>query len=457
MANTPIPKPNGGRGKPISALLLTLAMLAAFVGFAPFASAHHAEVSATAACPVNGNYTVTYTAKSWDLSSGSAQLKYSSDSGKSGKVQVQYRIGNGSWQNLPDGEFTSDNGRQFTGTFSVPAGVNATVQVRDQGYWSNGVKADGNWRKATVTPKTGCTETVTPTTPTVSRTGECEAKDQVTVPESTNQITYTSSTKNGVVTVVAKANNGFVFPSTVPTEMASQGWAKGEGGKWVFTYQLGRNEPCPKTRMVIPEKYWDFGDIPEGAIPADGSATVTITVSEGETTYTKSWTFDTSGNFVGDSTPLEMPESVEIDFDDVGETFINPDGWSCSRSELMPVSGNYHGGNNRPTEVVPVRNVCTRRPPVTIPPPVTVPPTTSSTTTSSTTSTTEEVGGIDETPSTSTTEEVLDTVVTPTTVAQRRLPRTGTNSTTALSLAGALVTAGAAFVLFSRRRFHTDH
>ncbi|MFA5565093.1 MAG: LPXTG cell wall anchor domain-containing protein [Acidimicrobiia bacterium] len=81
----------------------------------------------------------------------------------------------------------------------------------------------------------------------------------------------------------------------------------------------------------------------------------------------------------------------------------------------------------------------------------------------STTSTTEEVGGIDEEPTTTTeapttTEpEVLDTVVTPTTVAKQTLPKTGSNTSTVLSLAGVLMTAGAAFVLFGRRRFNAGN
>lgn len=96
-------------------------------------------------------------------------------------------------------------------------------------------------------------------------------------------------------------------------------------------------------------------------------------------------------------------------------------------------------------------------------PPSTIPEQPTTTTVPPTTSTTEEVGGIDEEPTTTTEgpttpePEVLDTVVTPTTVAKQTLPKTGSNTSTVLSLAGVLMTAGAALVLFGRRRFNAGN
>lgn len=439
MAYSPIPDTDIGRGKPLSALLLTLAMLAAFVGFAPFASAHHADVSATRACPVDGMSTVTYTARSWSMSPGSAYLFNTGNNETSGYVRVQYSTDGGSnWTGLPDGAFTIGNGRQFTGTVSVPAASDVNVRVQDVGHWSNGVGASGVWYYTGIVPKPKCPdESTLPTTPQVSLTGECEAWSTVTKPENTNKVHYTSNEVDHVVTVTATAQQGYIFPESVPDELASYGWQATDRHHWKIEIVLVQNGPC--TYDVIPQKHWDFGDISEEAWPSDGSATITITVVDGEATYSKSWKFDSHGNIVGDNTPLALPEGVWVEDEDVTETIENPGGWTCSRE--------YPPALYAQAEGISVWNLCTRKPTDTIPPPpVTVPPT------SSTTSTTEDVGGIVAT--TSTTLEVLDTVVTPTTVARPTLPRTGTNSTTMLSLAGVLLTAGAGFVLFGRRRFN---
>jgi len=84
--------------------------------------------------------------------------------------------------------------------------------------------------------------------------------------------------------------------------------------------------------------------------------------------------------------------------------------------------------------------------------PITEPPTTQPPTTEVPVTTTEEVEGIDE-ESTTTTEEVKGTEENPTTAPEvQKLPRTGVDPTTALSLAGVLLTGGGAMVTYTRRR-----
>ncbi|MFA5565095.1 MAG: DUF5979 domain-containing protein [Acidimicrobiia bacterium] len=109
------------------------------------------------------------------------------------------------------------------------------------------------------------------------------------------------------------------------------------------------------------------------------------------------------------------------------------------------VDGVVNVVRNETTELV-VTNTYPEAPTTTVPE-----PTTTTTVPESTTTTIEEVGGIDEENTTTTAPEVKDQQVTPTTVG-RRLPRTGSNSTTTLSLAGVLMTAGAALVVYGRRR-----
>ncbi|MFA5565092.1 MAG: LPXTG cell wall anchor domain-containing protein [Acidimicrobiia bacterium] len=355
-----------------------------------------------------------------------------------------------------------------------------------------------------------CKTPVVPVTPTVNP-ATCDDPASLNLPQ-TPGINYTTSKQNGWTTVTASLQDSYKWGSDIPSGWNKKGrsyiwkteldpkdsgqecaekpedttrtdvietlscdaekwtivttsyetpfvWSDAEGkyvpgeevpvGEPVTTYREATYEELVEggcTYLVQPSKTWDFGE--GNSVPSDGEARITITAGE----LSKTWRFNTQGEMLGDEdtkAPLEVPMGTDYE---VSETFTNPSGWSCEMVEMpvVPRAANV-------IEDVDVHNRCTI---VTIP---TIPEQPTTSTVPPTTSTTEEVGGIDEEPTTTTeapttTEpEVLDTVVTPTTVAKQTLPKTGSNTSTVLSLAGALLTAGAAFVLFGRRRFNASN
>ena len=132
----------------ITAVLACMAALA----IVPSAFAHHGRISGSADC----QGVVSFTASAWQTSNVQAKTHYD--------VRVYVVQANGvpvAPQQVGSGQFKSSNGFAFTGSFTLPAGVNSVkLLVKEIGSWANGTgSSNGTNQESSTTvsrPTSGC-------------------------------------------------------------------------------------------------------------------------------------------------------------------------------------------------------------------------------------------------------------------------------------------------------------
>ena len=133
----------------MTVVLTSMAALA----IVPSAFAHHGRISGS----INCQGVVSFTASAWQTSN--VQAKTHND------VRVYVTQSNGAAvnpaQQVGSGQFKSANGFAFTGTFTVPAGVNSVkLLVKEIGSWANGTgSSNGTNQESSITvarPTSGC-------------------------------------------------------------------------------------------------------------------------------------------------------------------------------------------------------------------------------------------------------------------------------------------------------------
>lgn len=113
------------------------------------ASAHHAEITASAACAEGGGWTVSYTSTAW-AGDGSEASRTNPD------IAIEASVDGGAASQVGSGAFNAANSFTFGGTFHVDEPASSVdVTARVLGTWGNEA-GPGDVRTTTVSLPTGC-------------------------------------------------------------------------------------------------------------------------------------------------------------------------------------------------------------------------------------------------------------------------------------------------------------
>jgi uncharacterized cupredoxin-like copper-binding protein len=131
-----------------------LAFLAAFIGWAPSAFAHHPEISGKVGCAEPDGFLVSFLSESWQKSGGD------NSGGANPNIAVLYRLRTdggvpSAWIELPHKPtylYNDANGYEFEDSFLLPdtsAGDEVQLRARADAKWGNGVESgqitDSDW------------------------------------------------------------------------------------------------------------------------------------------------------------------------------------------------------------------------------------------------------------------------------------------------------------------------
>lgn len=180
----------------IVTMLLAAAMaLIGTVLVAGPASAHHSSVSGTIACgPQSGTWVITWRVQNWNDPAATNTATVTSSS--RGVVPVGTT-------------FTPNQTKTFTETVSSTSTVSLNVSMR----WTNGVTSTNS---GSVSGFPTCTESVTPTAPSVTPP-TCDTAGTLQVPAATTKVSYAVSPSYdgpGTYTVTATAKPGYTISGT---------------------------------------------------------------------------------------------------------------------------------------------------------------------------------------------------------------------------------------------------
>lgn len=132
-----------GRARLGLALISLLGFMAAFIGWAPSAFAHHPEISGGVECAVPDGFLVGFLSESWQKSGGD------NSGGANPDIAVLYRLRTdggvpSAWIELPAKptyRYTDANGYEFEDSFVLPdtsAGNEVQLRARSDADWGNG-------------------------------------------------------------------------------------------------------------------------------------------------------------------------------------------------------------------------------------------------------------------------------------------------------------------------------
>lgn len=236
----------------VAAVLLLLGVVTTVPMFAGLASAHHPDITASAAC--TGVISWTSTAWAGEANNPNTTKDENELSRTNTKIEISLQItgGTGTVPAVVNGAYNKANGYTFSGTFTWPTGATSiTIKATAKDAWANGAGAGDSRTTPTITKPTNCAGT-----PSVAKAVSCVAG----TPGSGDGKVVFTFTNNGVGPFAADVSY------TIPAF----------NGTAATTFSVAKGATVTKTYTPI----------------ADGSYTVAITSNTAPTNQTQTFTID---------------------------------------------------------------------------------------------------------------------------------------------------------------------